>query len=166
MTLARRLPLFAWRPTVAVVVDAALLTTDVDPARLPPQRTVLPDARRAPDMEIRRPAAVHPMLVKLGIAAFGDNRHGDRCRLPLVHSGQTQRFGYGPPPAAATTVIVVGLDHAARHFADSPVAGWLDDRVGSRTRSKVGLSPSAAGHGAYGRDCGRAFTTMTDPPAL
>lgn len=29
VTLARRLPLFAWRPTVAVVIDAALLTTDV-----------------------------------------------------------------------------------------------------------------------------------------
>jgi hypothetical protein len=57
-------------------------------------------------------------------------RYGGAYRLPPVYSGQNQLYDYGPPPAWATTVIVVGLEHAARDFTTCTINGHLDDGVG------------------------------------
>jgi hypothetical protein len=51
--------------------------------------------------------------------------------LPAVYSGHNALYSLGPPPASATTVVVVGamLDAVRPYFASCTVADRLDNRV-------------------------------------
>jgi hypothetical protein len=58
------------------------------------------------------------------------NRYGGRYRLPHAYSGQNELFHQGPPPASATTALLVGIDPPADRYASCTVAARLDNGVG------------------------------------
>lgn len=61
------------------------------------------------------------------------HRYGGRYGLPRAYSGQNELYHLGPPPASATTLIVVGYrrdEYLRAGFASCETVGHLDNGVG------------------------------------
>lgn len=67
-------------------------------------------------------------------------RFGPDHGLPAVYSAHNELYNWGPPPASATTAVVVGspADELREHFADCEQAATVD----------TGLKPGESEHGA------------------
>jgi 4-amino-4-deoxy-L-arabinose transferase-like glycosyltransferase len=84
--------------------------------------------------QVEAVVAANPEVVAVITANYGEAgalvRYGED--LPPVFSGHNQLYEYGPPPAATTTVVTVGLDlgDVLPYFDSCARAAELDNGVG------------------------------------
>jgi hypothetical protein len=92
-------------------------------------------AREIADAASTVPAVLRDRMVVV-TTNYGEagavNRYGGALGLPRAYSGHNQLYDQGPPPVAATVVVMVGAQLATARtlFRTCHTVGRLDDQVG------------------------------------